>query len=99
MNAEDRFTEPATDGIVGVNELRLLRRSIDLSQREFADVLNVPVNTLRMWDSGVRCAPARIMKAMRSGDAAGRRKICFASTSVVVIQGQAHHSVHQGEAV
>jgi DNA-binding transcriptional regulator YiaG len=30
-----------------------------LSQREFAELLNVPLNTFRMWDSGMRPTPHR----------------------------------------
>jgi DNA-binding transcriptional regulator YiaG len=37
-----------------VDELRRLRQDIDLSQQEFAALLGVPVNTFRMWDSGLR---------------------------------------------
>jgi transcriptional regulator with XRE-family HTH domain len=44
-----------------VNELRELRRDVDLSQRDLAKLLDVPVNTVRMWDSGLRRPPARLV--------------------------------------
>jgi DNA-binding transcriptional regulator YiaG len=34
-----------------------LRRDAGLSQRDLAVLLSVPVNTLRMWDCGLRQAP------------------------------------------
>ena len=37
--------------------LRELRRTADLSQQEFAALIDVPVNTFRMWDSGLRPVP------------------------------------------
>lgn len=44
-----------------MGELRELRRTLGLLQREFANLLHVPVNTLRMWDSGVRPVPPQIL--------------------------------------
>jgi DNA-binding transcriptional regulator YiaG len=44
-----------------MNELRQLRRHADLSQRDFAGLLDVPLNTFRLWDSGLRPAPARTL--------------------------------------
>lgn len=37
-----------------MNEIRELRRRERLSQQEFAELIGVPVNTFRMWDSGLR---------------------------------------------
>jgi DNA-binding transcriptional regulator YiaG len=37
--------------------LRELRRATDLSQQAFAALMDVPVNTFRMWDSGLRPVP------------------------------------------
>ena len=37
--------------------LRDLRRAADLSQQEFAALIDVPLNTFRMWDSGLRPTP------------------------------------------
>ncbi len=48
-----------------MNELRELRRHADLSQRELAELLDVPVNTFRMWDSGLRRPPAPVMTRAR----------------------------------
>lgn len=48
-----------------VNELRELRRSAELSQLQLAEILKVPVNTLRMWDSGIRRTPAQVTARAR----------------------------------
>jgi DNA-binding transcriptional regulator YiaG len=49
-----------------VNTLRELRRSIGLKQKEFALLLQVPLETLRTWDSGRRAVPPRVVaKAKR----------------------------------
>jgi DNA-binding transcriptional regulator YiaG len=48
-----------------VNELRQLRRNAYPSQREFAELLDVPLNTFRMWDSGLRSTPMPIGKRAR----------------------------------
>lgn len=63
MNAGGRFTTAATDGIVcsRVYELRELRRSAGLGQCEFADLLAVPLETLRTWDSGRRSVPRPVL--------------------------------------
>jgi DNA-binding XRE family transcriptional regulator len=45
-----------------VNELRQLRCNADLSQRALAKLLDVPVNTFRMWDSGMRLPPTHVVK-------------------------------------
>ena len=45
-----------------VNELRAFRRSIGLSQKQFATRLGVPVETLRTWDSGRRPGPAPVLR-------------------------------------
>jgi transcriptional regulator with XRE-family HTH domain len=50
-----------------MNELRELRRDADLSQRKLAELLSVPVNTLRMWDSGLRPVPAHMLLRARTG--------------------------------
>ena len=41
--------------------LRELRRTADLSQQEFAALIDVPLNTFRMWDSGLRPIPIAAM--------------------------------------
>jgi DNA-binding transcriptional regulator YiaG len=45
-----------------VNALRDLRRDALLSQEEFAEILGVPLNTFRMWDSGIRAIPCGLIK-------------------------------------
>ena len=47
--------------VLSMNELRQLRGRTDLSQRDFAGLLDVPANTFRMWDSGLRPVPAPIL--------------------------------------
>jgi DNA-binding transcriptional regulator YiaG len=49
-----------------MNELRALRRAADLSQHEFAALMSVPVNTFRMWDSGLRSVPAPMLFRARA---------------------------------
>jgi len=48
-----------------MNELRELRRQADLSQRDFAGLLDVRLNTFRMWDSGLRPVPAHMLLRAR----------------------------------
>ena len=50
---------------VTVNELREIRRAAGLSQRQLADLVGVPVNTFRMWDSGLRSVPPRICQCAK----------------------------------
>jgi transcriptional regulator with XRE-family HTH domain len=45
-----------------VNALRQLRRDAHLSQQECADLLAVPLNTLRMWDRGLRAIPCGVLE-------------------------------------
>ena len=48
-----------------VNELRELRRDAAFSQRDLAALLGVPLNTFRMWDSGLRRPPAHVVARAR----------------------------------
>jgi DNA-binding transcriptional regulator YiaG len=48
-----------------VNELRALRRETDLSQQQFASRLGIPVNTFRMWDSGLRSPQRHVLALAR----------------------------------
>jgi hypothetical protein len=41
--------------------IRELRRTADLSPQEFATLIDVPLNTFRMWDSGLRPIPIAVM--------------------------------------
>jgi DNA-binding transcriptional regulator YiaG len=47
-----------------MTDLRDVRRDVALSQRQCAAVLGVPVNTFRMWDSGLRPTPAGILNRL-----------------------------------
>jgi DNA-binding XRE family transcriptional regulator len=49
-----------------VTELKTLRRTLGLTQTQLAALLDVPVNSLRMWDSGLRPAPARVLKHIKA---------------------------------
>ena len=51
---------------MGVYELRRLRHEVDLSQQEFAALLGVPVNTFRMWDSGLRSPQPDVIARARA---------------------------------
>jgi transcriptional regulator with XRE-family HTH domain len=42
--------------------LRELRHTADLSQQEFAALIDVPLNTFRMWDSGLRPTPPHLLQ-------------------------------------
>ncbi len=44
-----------------MNVLRDLRRDAGLTQYEFASLIGIPVNTFRMWDSGLRPVPAHVL--------------------------------------
>jgi len=45
-----------------MTELRELRRAANLSQHELAVLMCVPVNTFRMWDSGLRPVPLDVVQ-------------------------------------
>jgi len=49
-----------------VYELRALRREVDLSQQQFAALLGVPLNTFRMWDSGLRSPQPDVIARARA---------------------------------
>lgn len=57
-----------------MNELRELRRAAGLSQRQLADLLDIPLNTFRMWDSGLRRPPAHSVTRIREALAAQSRR-------------------------
>jgi DNA-binding transcriptional regulator YiaG len=42
--------------------LREVRRAANLTQQEFAVLLDVPLNTFRMWDSGLRATPPHLVE-------------------------------------
>jgi hypothetical protein len=45
-----------------------------LSQRQLADLLDIPLNTFRMWDSGLRRPPAQVVTRTRETLAAQARR-------------------------
>lgn len=45
--------------------LREIRRTLGLTQQAFAEWLDVPLASLRMWDSGMRAVPAPILAKAR----------------------------------
>jgi DNA-binding transcriptional regulator YiaG len=57
-----------------VNDLRTLRRDAHVTQQELADLLKIPVNTFRMWDSGLRRPPAHLVAQAREALAARARQ-------------------------
>ena len=44
-----------------MTRLKILRRTAGVTQEEFARRLLVPLNSLRMWDSGLRSAPVSVL--------------------------------------
>lgn len=66
MNAEDRFTSSQVGWhLEAVTALRTLRRTLRLTQVELAALLEVSVNSFRMWDSGLRPVPATVLDLTR----------------------------------
>jgi DNA-binding transcriptional regulator YiaG len=57
-----------------VNELRELRRNANVTQQDLAEFLRLPVNTFRMWDSGLRRPPLHIIAQAREALAAHARQ-------------------------
>jgi transcriptional regulator with XRE-family HTH domain len=49
-----------------VTTLRSLRLELGLTQAEHAALLGVPINSFRMWDSGIRVTPLDIITRSRS---------------------------------
>jgi DNA-binding transcriptional regulator YiaG len=76
MEAGGRFTVHALNGMVGaaMNELRELRRTISLGQREFAALLSIPLETYRPWDSGRRVVAAAVVQRARDAVAHHQRQ-------------------------
>jgi len=48
--------------VLAVSTLRKLRRTAELSQQPFASLIDVPLNTFRMWDSGLRPTPPHLLE-------------------------------------
>ena len=49
-----------------MTELRTLRRTVGLTQRECALLIEVPLGSFRMWDSGLRALPAPLLERARA---------------------------------
>jgi DNA-binding transcriptional regulator YiaG len=56
------------------SEIRELRQSIALSQEEFARLLDVPLETLRTWDSASRTPPSDVQVRARQAIADHQRQ-------------------------
>ena len=56
------------------SEIRELRQSIALSQEEFARLLDVPLETLRTWDSARRTPPSDVQVRARQAIAEHQRQ-------------------------
>ena len=52
-----------------MTELRAYRRQLELTQEGLADLLRVSLNSLRMWDSGLRPTPGQVLHRARSAAA------------------------------
>ena len=50
-----------------MNVLRDLRRDAGLTQREFANLIETPVNTFRMWDCAMRNGLCRLHGGLSTG--------------------------------
>jgi DNA-binding transcriptional regulator YiaG len=70
--------------------LRELRRAADLSQQEFAALMSVPVNTFRMWDSGLRPAPLDAVYRARLAVAEHARNTQFVSLAQLACELGVH---------
>jgi DNA-binding transcriptional regulator YiaG len=57
-----------------VTELREYRPQLELTHVELAVLLEVPLNSLRMWDSGLRPTPAAILECARCSAAEAVRE-------------------------
>jgi len=70
--------------------LRELRRSIDISQEEFARLLKVPLETFRTWDSGRRPAPPDVHVRARTAIAEHQRQHELLSLDVLATEFGMH---------
>ena len=59
-----------------MSELRQLRRTAGLGQREFAALLSVPLETFRTWDSGRRPVPGLVLHQAAAAIARHQRRQC-----------------------
>ena len=62
---QPRFTALRKEIVVDSERVRSVRRKLAVSQREFADLLNVSVSAVRAWEQGLRTpdgASARLLE-------------------------------------
>ncbi len=83
---------------VSMNELRELRCDANLSQQHLAALLNVPVNTFRMWDSGLRRLPAYVIAQAREAIAAQAQRHELLSLAELAKELGVHIRTLQGAA-
>ena len=62
MTARQVSTDPPRR--IAADRIREIRRSLDMSQRVFADVLNVSLATVRSWEQGVRTPDGASMRLL-----------------------------------
>jgi len=72
--------------------MREMRRPIDFSQEEFARLLDVPLDTLRTWDSGRRAPPPHVQ--LRAVDALAEHLRRHESLSLDVLASE--FGIHEG---
>jgi DNA-binding transcriptional regulator YiaG len=75
---------------VAMTDLRRMRQAARLSQRAFADLLGVPLNTLRMWDSGLRTPPADLLVRAQDSVVTQRRQHELLSLDVLAAEFGMH---------
>jgi DNA-binding transcriptional regulator YiaG len=67
---------------IPADRIREIRRSLDMSQRVFADVLNVSLATVRSWEQGVRTPDGASMRLLSIAERHPETIIEAASISV-----------------
>jgi DNA-binding transcriptional regulator YiaG len=80
-----------------MGELRALRRTAGLLQREFADLLQVPINTLRMWDSGIRPVPSHILHRAKAAVAEHTRNATVLAPALLDIPAKVQEFAQRGD--
>ena len=83
--------------VARVTELRSCRLRLGVSQAGLSDRLGLPLNSLRMWDSGLRPTPDEILELVRIAvaEAIGRtnQSTCWANKPSAHINPRARSSV------
>jgi DNA-binding transcriptional regulator YiaG len=73
-----------------MTDLRRMRQAARLSQRAFADLLGVTLNTLRMWDSGLRTPPTDLLVRAQDSVDTQRRQHELLSLDVLATEFGMH---------